>query len=100
MTDTKEDRIRKRAHQIWEGAGQPDGLHEAHWSQAVADVEAEDEAAGEPAKPAAAAKTDSAEKSAVKKTAAAKPASTAKKSDEAAPAKKPASRKVKGAPTA
>ena len=28
------DRIRKRAHQLWEEAGRPDGSHLEHWLQA------------------------------------------------------------------
>lgn len=98
MEDTKEDRIRKRAHQIWEDAGQPEGQHEAHWAQAIADIEAEDAAPTKPAKPRAVKKTDGAEKPAAKKAAAAKTAST--KTSEAQPAKKPATRKPKDAPVA
>lgn len=101
MADTKEDRIRKRAHEIWEHAGRPEGLHEAHWSQAVSEIEAEDAAPAKVAKPRAAKKTESAEKPAAKKAAAAKPAAAAKTTAAEAPAaKKPAARKAKEAPVA
>lgn len=32
------DRIRQRAHAIWEEQGCPDGMADAHWSQASAEV--------------------------------------------------------------
>lgn len=112
MADTRDERIRNRAHQIWEDAGRPEGLHEAHWSQAVAEIEAEDAASETVAKPRAAKKTASAEKPAVKKAdgedkpaakkaAAAKPTASAKKAEaDASAAKKPMSRKAKEAPVA
>lgn len=100
MADTKEDRIRKRAHQIWEDAGRPEGMHEEHWSEAVAAIEAEDEAPAKAAKPRAAKKADGEEKPAAKKAAAAKSASVKKVAEAAPPAKKPASRKAKEAPVA
>lgn len=40
MQDDKEDRIRRRAHAIWEAEGRPEGRHEAHWEQARAEIEA------------------------------------------------------------
>lgn len=36
-----EERIRARAHQIWNDAGQPDGRHEEHWEQATREIRAE-----------------------------------------------------------
>jgi hypothetical protein len=36
-----EDRIRERAHQIWEGEGRPEGRHAEHWEQARREIEAE-----------------------------------------------------------
>lgn len=42
MHDDKEDRIRRRAHEIWEAEGRPEGRHEAHWEQARAEIEASD----------------------------------------------------------
>lgn len=37
-----EDRVRQRAHEIWEREGRPEGRHEEHWRQAMAQVAAED----------------------------------------------------------
>lgn len=37
----REDRIRQRAYQIWNEAGQPEGRQEEHWRQAEADIDAE-----------------------------------------------------------
>jgi hypothetical protein len=37
-----DERVRQRAHEIWEKAGRPDGQHDAHWEQARREVEAED----------------------------------------------------------
>lgn len=34
MSDIKDDDIRKRAYDLWEAAGRPDGSHEHHWHQA------------------------------------------------------------------
>ncbi|TGQ66644.1 MAG: DUF2934 domain-containing protein [Mesorhizobium sp.] len=42
MTDDRQERIRNRAHQIWQEEGQPAGQHERHWHQAAADVDRED----------------------------------------------------------
>ncbi|MER9526906.1 DUF2934 domain-containing protein [Mesorhizobium sp. M0292] len=69
MTDDKQDRIRQRAHEIWEKAGRPEGAHQEHWEQATAEVD------GAVAKP----------KKAVKK-ADAKPAKAAAKPKAAKPA--------------
>lgn len=33
-----EDRIRERAHAIWEAQGHPEGLAEDHWRQATEEV--------------------------------------------------------------
>ena len=56
MTDDRQERIRNRAHQIWQEEGQPAGQHERHWHQAVADVDRQDavgtSAAKKPAKKA------------------------------------------------
>lgn len=49
MADDRQERIRNRAHQIWQEEGQPAGHHERHWHQAAADVDRED-ATGKPAK--------------------------------------------------
>ena len=73
MTDDRQERIRHRAHQIWQEEGQPAGQHERHWHQATADVDRED-ASG---KSSAAKKP--AKKSADKAKAAPKEAKAAKK---------------------
>lgn len=36
-----EDRIRVRAHEIWERQGRPEGQHDAHWDQARQEIEGE-----------------------------------------------------------
>ncbi|RVD55574.1 DUF2934 domain-containing protein [Mesorhizobium sp. M2D.F.Ca.ET.185.01.1.1] len=57
MTDDRHERIRQRAHEIWEKAGRPEGAHMEHWEQAAAEIYA----AGKPkkaAKKAAAAKVE------------------------------------------
>lgn len=38
MTTEREDRIRQRAHQLWEEQGRPDGRHDEHWSQASSEI--------------------------------------------------------------
>ncbi len=45
MHDSREDRIRHRAHEIWEREGRPEGQHELHWAQACAEIEAEERTA-------------------------------------------------------
>ncbi|MET3524273.1 DUF2934 domain-containing protein [Mesorhizobium sp. M4B.F.Ca.ET.017.02.2.1] len=62
MTDDRQERIRQRAHAIWEKAGRPEGADIQHWDQATAEIDGE-------AKPK--------KKAAPKKPAAAKPAKTA-----------------------
>jgi hypothetical protein len=47
VTDDRQERIRRRAHAIWEQAGRPEGAHHEHWEQATAEVD------GEAAKPKA-----------------------------------------------
>ena len=37
-----EERIRRRAHEIWEREGRPEGRHEEHWARARREVEAEE----------------------------------------------------------
>jgi DUF2934 family protein len=77
VTDDKQERIRQRAHEIWEQAGRPEGSHMEHWDRATAEI---DGAAVKPKKaaakkPAAAAKPAkaAAAKAATAKTSAAKP---------------------------
>lgn len=57
MSDTGDiqDRINRRAHEIWEREGHPHGRHDEHWAQAEAEIRAED--AGKPAKPASTRKS-------------------------------------------
>lgn len=50
MADSREDRIRARAHQIWLNEGQPSGHEQRHWEQAATEVDAEET---KPKKPAA-----------------------------------------------
>ncbi|TIM20362.1 MAG: DUF2934 domain-containing protein [Mesorhizobium sp.] len=42
MTDNRQERIRRRAHAIWERAGRPDGAHQQHWDQAAAEIDGEE----------------------------------------------------------
>ncbi|OCP06323.1 hypothetical protein BC374_20245 [Ensifer sp. LC13] len=37
--DDKEERIRRRAHAIWESEGRPFGEEERHWEQARREIE-------------------------------------------------------------
>lgn len=37
-----EERIRRRAHEIWEREGRPEGRHEDHWAQACREIAAEE----------------------------------------------------------
>jgi hypothetical protein len=69
VTDDRQDRIRQRAHEIWEQAGRPEGAHQEHWEQATAEI---DGAASKPKKTA--------------KKAAAKPVKAAAKPKAAKPA--------------
>lgn len=43
MSDINQ-RIERRAHEIWERAGKPHGKHDEHWAQAEAEIRAEAEA--------------------------------------------------------
>jgi hypothetical protein len=77
MTSDRHERIRKRAHAIWEKDGRPQGVHEEHWHQATKDIDAEDaKLAGKaPAKAAKAAVKPKAKEAAKPKApGAAKPA--------------------------
>ncbi|MBL6457384.1 DUF2934 domain-containing protein [Belnapia sp. T6] len=44
-----EERIRRRAHEIWEREGRPEGRHEAHWAEACREVAADGDGTGEAA---------------------------------------------------
>lgn len=41
-TDERTDRIRDRAHNIWEEEGRPDNRHDEHWLQAEREISHED----------------------------------------------------------
>jgi hypothetical protein len=71
----REEKIRARAHELWELEGRPEGADERHWLQAAAEVDAapkKPSASKAPAKKAAAPKVSAAKTDASKKTAAAK----------------------------
>lgn len=42
MTDDLEERIRQRAHAIWEREGRPEGRHDANWELASEEIAIED----------------------------------------------------------
>ncbi|MBP2315646.1 DUF2934 domain-containing protein [Azospirillum soli] len=44
MQGDREERIRRRAHEIWEREGRPEGQHDAHWARACAEIDDEDRA--------------------------------------------------------
>ncbi len=44
MATDRQERIRRKAHQIWDRSGRPDGHHDEHWRQATAEIEQEDAA--------------------------------------------------------
>lgn len=39
MTDDREEKIRKRAHELWLQEGQPDGKPDDHWYQAEREID-------------------------------------------------------------
>jgi len=39
IANSREDQVRRRAHQIWEDQGRPSGAHVAHWQQAEREVD-------------------------------------------------------------
>ncbi|TGP20298.1 MULTISPECIES: DUF2934 domain-containing protein [unclassified Mesorhizobium] len=71
MTDDRQERIRRRAHEIWEQAGRPEGSHMEHWDLATAEIDGAVKAA--PKKAAAKADKPKATKAAAKTKASAKP---------------------------
>ncbi len=40
--DDHDERVRKRAHEIWEEEGRPEGREYSHWLRARAEIRAED----------------------------------------------------------
>ena len=47
MDKEREDRVRARAHAIWEREGQPEGGAERHWAQAEEELRADEQGRGE-----------------------------------------------------
>jgi hypothetical protein len=41
MDQDREERVRRRAHEIWEQEGRPEGRHEDHWRQAREEIDRE-----------------------------------------------------------
>ncbi len=39
MTDDREDRIRKRAYELWQQEGSPEGKPDDHWLQAEREID-------------------------------------------------------------
>src|SRR5687768_8289682 len=72
MSEDREERVRQRAHEIWEREGKPHGHEKKHWEQASNEIDAEEDA--KPAHAAAATGTSPPlEKLPSKRRAAAKP---------------------------
>ena len=44
MLDSREERIKARAHELWEADGKPEGRDRDHWEQAVKLVDEEERA--------------------------------------------------------
>lgn len=49
MTTDHQDRIRQRAHQLWEQEGRPEGRHDEHWKQACTEMGGDELQPGTPA---------------------------------------------------
>lgn len=92
MTDDRQERIRQRAHEIWEREGRPHGAHERHWHQAANEIEAEVSKGKKPVRAAAAkpAKTATPATPKAAAKAAKAPAKTVVPAKAAATAKTPA----------
>jgi hypothetical protein len=43
MNANSEDNIRRRAHQLWEDEGRPEGKDAEHWAQAAREIGANDD---------------------------------------------------------
>ena len=41
MDQDKDERIKVRAHQLWEAEGKPHGRHDDHWRRAEEEIDAE-----------------------------------------------------------
>ena len=53
MSDDRQRKIERRANEIWQREGRPDGRADEHWRLATAEIEAEEAAAVRPASAAA-----------------------------------------------
>jgi hypothetical protein len=49
MATDRQERIRHRAHEIWERQGRPHGSDQQHWDEATREIDAEDAATKKPA---------------------------------------------------
>ncbi|WP_430252305.1 DUF2934 domain-containing protein [Neorhizobium sp. DAR64860/K0K1] len=49
MAVDREEWITKRAYELWEDAGRPEGYHEEHWTRATGEWEADKGGAVNPA---------------------------------------------------
>jgi len=58
MADAREQRIRAKAHALWEADGRPEGREREHWEQAAKLVEEEERQAARAKVDPAAAKDD------------------------------------------
>lgn len=56
MTEDHSDKVRTRAYQIWQAAGEPQGCEAAHWEQAERELAAE--SAEQPVQPLTAAELE------------------------------------------
>jgi hypothetical protein len=43
MSGDREERVRQRAHELWEQAGRPEGQQEQHWQQAFQEISTDGE---------------------------------------------------------
>lgn len=41
MAEHHDERIQRRAHEIWEREGRPEGRQDEHWNRAAAEIDAE-----------------------------------------------------------
>ncbi|MGC4024015.1 MAG: DUF2934 domain-containing protein [Mesorhizobium sp.] len=95
MSGNRDERIRERAHAIWDREGKPEGAAQRHWQQAEGEIDKEDKAPKKPVapkkaatkKPAAAKKPAATSASASRKTAGAGPALAKRSKDAKKPTK-------------
>lgn len=101
MADDREERIRKRAYEMWERDGFPEGQHNAHWQEAEAEIDAEMRSEGSASRAAGAddaasakpKKTRAPRKPATSKAADASPSKATKTAPKATTPRKPRARK-------